>query len=52
MLPLIFLQLLYKVVWLIVVAPSLPSVGQSTQLIKIFVIVAAVDLIIIPCPMF
>ena len=50
MLPLIFLQLLYKVVWLIVVAPSLPSVGQSTQLIKIFVIVAAADLIIIPWP--
>ncbi|HVF61845.1 MAG TPA: hypothetical protein VNJ70_18715 [Thermoanaerobaculia bacterium] len=50
MLPLLFLQLLYKVIWLIVVWLPLRSAGQSTGLTKSMVIGLVAHLIVIPWP--
>jgi hypothetical protein len=50
MLPLLLLQLLYKFIWLIAVYLPLRSAGQSTDLTKVMVIGAVVDLIVIPWP--
>ena len=48
MLPLLFLQLFYKSIWLIVVALPLWSAGQTTGLTKTMIIGAVADLIVIP----
>ncbi len=48
MLPLLFLQLFYKSVWLIAVDLPLWSAGGPTGLTKTFVIPVVVDLIVIP----
>jgi len=50
MLPLLFLQLVYKSIWLIAVYLPLRSAGQSTELTKVMVIGVVVDLIVIPWP--
>jgi hypothetical protein len=50
MVPLLLLQFFYKSVWLIAVARSLRSAGQSTSLTETFVIGVVLDLIIIPWP--
>jgi hypothetical protein len=48
MLPIIFMQLLYKSIWLIAVALPLWSAGQSTELARTFIIGVVADLIVIP----
>ena len=48
MLPLLFLQLLYTSIWLVLVALPEWSAGRTTTLITISVIVVIVDLIAIP----
>jgi hypothetical protein len=48
MVPLLLLQLFYKSVWLLAVAPSLSSAGDSTGMTKMFAIVVLVDLVVIP----
>lgn len=50
MLPLLFLQLVYKSIWLVAVALPLLSAGQSTELTRVFVMGAVADLIVIPWP--
>ena len=50
MLPIILLQLLYKSLWLIIVALPLWSAGTPTELTRIFVMGAVADLIVIPWP--
>ena len=50
MLPLLVLQLFYKAVWLVAVAPSLWSAGRSTGMIRTFVIASVVLLLLIPWP--
>jgi len=50
MLPLLLLQLFYKAVWLVAVAPSLWSAGRSTEMIGTFVIASVVLLLVIPWP--
>jgi hypothetical protein len=50
MLPLLFLQLAYKSIWLIAVYLPLSSAGQSTDLTKAMAIGAVMDLIVIPWP--
>jgi len=50
MLPLFFLQLFYKAIWLIVVALPLRSAGRSIDLTRPFVIGVVLDLIAIPWP--
>ena len=50
MLPLLLLQLLYKLVWLSAVALPLWSVGRSTSLTGAMVIGVVLDLIAIPWP--
>jgi len=50
MLPLLFIQLFYKSVWLIAVAPFLWSADRSIGFIKGMLIGVLLDLIIIPWP--
>lgn len=50
MLPLLFLQLLYKSIWLIAVYLPLSSAGHSTGLTKDMVGGVVMDLIVIPWP--
>lgn len=50
LLPLILLQLLYKVVWLAAVWPSLWSAGRTTGLTTAMAVGAVLDLIVIPWP--
>jgi hypothetical protein len=50
MLPLLLLQLLYKSIWLIVVALPLWSAGRTTEMTTIFVSGVVADLIAIPWP--
>jgi hypothetical protein len=50
MLPLLFLQLFYKSVWLIAVALPLWSAGRPPELTNVFVIFVVLDLIVIPWP--
>jgi len=50
MLPLLFMQLLYKSVWLIAMAPPLWSVGRSVDLTKGMALGVVLDLIAIPWP--
>jgi len=50
MLPLMILQFLYKSIWLIAVALPMWSAGQSTSLVRIFVIAIVVELFVIPWP--
>lgn len=50
MLPLLLLQLLYKSIWLIVVALPLWSAVHSTELAKAMIMGVPVDLIVIPWP--
>lgn len=50
MVPLLLLQLFYKLVWLTAVALPLWSAGQSTGFTKTFVVGAVLDLIVIPWP--
>jgi len=50
MLPLLLLQLLYKVIWLIAVWLPLRSAGKSPELTNVMLAGAIVDLIIIPWP--
>ena len=54
MVPLLLLQLLYKSVWLIAVAIPLAKAGPldatAAALVRIFVIAAVVDLVVIPWP--
>lgn len=47
MLPLLLLQLLYKTIWLIAVAPS---AGRSMSMTNIFIAGVVADLIVIPWP--
>jgi len=48
MVPLLLLQLFYKSVWLLAVAPSLWSAGRSIGMIKMFAMVVLVDVLVIP----
>lgn len=48
MLPLLFLQLLYKSIWVVAVYLPLRSAGQSTDLTKAMVLGIVMDLIVIP----
>ena len=50
MLPLLLLQLFYKAVWLVAVAPSLWPAGRSTGMIRTFVIASVALLLVIPWP--
>ena len=50
MLPIIFMQLFYKSIWLIAVALPLWSAGHSTDLTRTFIIGVVADLIVIPWP--
>ena len=54
MVPLLLLQLLYKSVWLLAVAVPLAKAGPldatTAALVRIFVIAAAADLLVIPWP--
>jgi len=50
MLPLLLLQLFYKAVWLVAVAPSLWSAGRSTEMINVFAIASVLLLLVIPWP--
>jgi len=50
MLPLLLMQLVYKSIWLIAVYLPLRSAGVSTDLTRVMVIGAVVDLIVIPWP--
>lgn len=50
MLPLLFLQLFYKSIWLVAVYLPFRSAGQSTDLTKAMVGGVVVDLIVIPWP--
>ena len=50
MLPLFFLQLLYKSIWLIAVYLPLRSAGRPAELTSVMLIGAVVDLIVIPWP--
>jgi len=48
MLPLFFIQLLYKSIWLIGVALPMSQVGRTSGLTRVFIAGAIVDLIVIP----
>lgn len=48
MLPMLFIQLVYKVIWLIAVALPLWSAGQPSEMTKDFLIPVVIDLIVIP----
>jgi hypothetical protein len=50
MLPLLFMQLFYKSVWLIAVAPPLWSAGRSIGFTEGMLIGVVLDLIVIPWP--
>ncbi|MDB4907995.1 MAG: hypothetical protein JWO05_2779 [Gemmatimonadetes bacterium] len=54
MLPVIFMQLFYKVTWLLTVAPALRAGGlwtpSAAELFKVMAIGAVVDLLVIPWP--
>lgn len=50
MVPLLLMQLFYKLVWLAAVTLPLWSAGQSTGFTKTFIVGAVVDLIVIPWP--
>jgi hypothetical protein len=50
MLPLLLLQLLYKIIWLITVAVPQWSAVRSTDLTKAMLIGVVLDLIVIPWP--
>jgi hypothetical protein len=50
MLPIVFLQLVYKSIWLIAVALPLWSAGHAPGLTKTFVMGVVGDLIVIPWP--
>ena len=48
MLPLLFMQLLYKMMWLLTVYVPLRAAGRSTDLTQSMVIGIALDIIVIP----
>ena len=50
MLPLLFIQLLYKLIWLVAIYLPLRSAGQSTSLLSSMLIAAVVDVVVIPWP--
>lgn len=50
MLPLLFVQLLYKLFWLLAVYLPLRSVGRSSDMVLGFLIGAALDVVAIPWP--
>jgi len=50
MLPLLLLQLFYKAVWLVAVAPSLWPAGRSTGMIRTFVVASVVLLLVVRRP--
>lgn len=50
MLPLLFMQLFYKSVWLIAVAPALWSAGRSIGFAEGMALGVVLDLIVIPWP--
>ena len=50
MLPLLLLQLLYKSIWVVVVAAPQWSAGRTTEMTTIFVTAIVIDLVVIPWP--
>lgn len=50
MLPLLFLQLLYKAVWLLAVARPLHFSGSAKEMTTVFVVGLILDAIVIPWP--
>jgi hypothetical protein len=50
MLPVLFVQLFYKAVWLLAVHGPLRAAGRSSDLLPGFVIGIALDIIVIPWP--
>lgn len=50
MLPILFMQLFYKIFWLIAVYIPLQALGRSTDLTQGFLIGIILDLIVIPWP--
>ena len=48
MVPLLFMQLIYKTFWLIAVYVPLRAVGRSTDLMQGFLIGIALDIVVIP----
>lgn len=50
MLPLLFLQLLYKAIWLAAVAPPLHFAGAAQEMTTVFVVGIVLDVIAIPWP--
>lgn len=50
MLPLLFLQLVYKLVWLLAVARPLHFAGAAEQMTTVFAVGLVLDLVVIPWP--
>ena len=50
MLPLLFLQLFYKVVWLLAVARPLHFAGSAKEMTTVFIVGLVLDIIVIPWP--
>lgn len=50
MLPLLFLQLFYKVVWLLAVARPLHFAGSAKEMTIVFIVGLVLDVIVIPWP--
>jgi len=50
MLPMLFIQLLYKIIWLAAVAYPMWTIGKSTGMLQDFAIPVVIDLIVIPWP--
>jgi len=50
MLPLLFLQLFYKIVWLLAVARPLHFAGSAEEMTTVFVVGLVLDAIVIPWP--
>jgi hypothetical protein len=50
MLPLLFMQLLYKTLWLIAVYVPLRAAGRSSDMTEGFLIAIVLDIIVIPWP--
>jgi len=50
MLPLLFLQLFYKIVWLLAVARPLHFAGSAKEMTTVFIVGLVLDVIVIPWP--